>query len=320
MRKKISALVPVYNEKENITECVDRLEKALKGLEYDYEIICTDDGSADGSGEMLKSLAGKNKNIKVIQFKKNYGQTAAMAAGFDFAEGEIVVTLDADLQNEPEDIPKLIGMIEKGYDVVCGWRKNRRDKLLTRKMPSFIANKVISFVTGVKLHDYGCTLKAYKKEYVKDIKLYGEMHRFLPALLSWAGAKIAEVEVRHAPRLKGKSKYGIFRTFKVSLDLLTVKLLTAYSTKPIYLFGGIGLVLLALGAVTFLVVAYRAIIVHNISATPLVFIMVILFISGIQMILTGLLAEINIRTFFETKNKETYKVKEKINISASASD
>lgn len=314
MKEKISALLPVYNEKENIGECVCRLEGVLKELGRDYEIICADDGSIDGSYEMLDRMAAENKNIKVIRFRKNYGQTAAMAAGFDFASGEILVTLDADLQNRPEDIPKLIGKIAEGYDVACGWRKNRRDRLITRKIPSFIANRIISAVTGVKLHDYGCTLRAYRKDFVKEIRLYGEMHRFLPALLSWAGASIVEVEVDHAPRLRGKSKYGIFRTFKVILDLLTVKLLTAYSTKPIYMFGSIGLVLLMLGAAAFLVVAYRVMVIHSLSATPLVFIMVILLISGIQMILTGLLAEINIRTFFEMKNKEIYKIKNRINI------
>lgn len=313
-KNKVSVVIPIYNERDNICECVGRVKVSLSGIDYPYEIICVDDGSTDGTSQVLSELAREALNIKIIQFKKNYGQTAAMSAGFDFLRGDIIITLDADLQNRPEDIPKFISMIEKGYDVVCGWRKERKDKLITRKIPSFFANKIISFVTGVKLHDYGCTLRAYRKEQIKEINLYGEMHRFLPALLSWTGADIAEIEVEHAPRMRGKSKYGILRTFKVMLDLITVKLLTSYSTKPIYMFGGIGLFLLFLGFLSFLVVLYRIIILHNLIMTPLIFIVVVLFISGIQMILTGLLAEINVRTFFETMNKKTYNIRATINM------
>lgn len=313
VKKNISVVIPVYNEKENIAECIARVDAVLRGYEADFELICVDDGSTDGTFEVLSGLSMTNKRLKVVRFRKNYGQTAAMAAGFDLAKGDIVVTLDADLQNLPEDIPKLADSLGKKFDIACGWRKSRRDKLITRKIPSWIANKLISLVTGVKLHDYGCTLRAYKTNLVKEINLYGEMHRFLPALLGCAGANIVEIPVQHAPRLRGKSKYGIFRTFKVLLDLVTVKLLTSYSTKPIYFFGGLGFFLLALGFISFLIVAYRTVFLHILSSTPLIFIMVIFFISGVQMILTGLLAEINIRVFFESRGKPIYNIKDKIN-------
>jgi glycosyltransferase involved in cell wall biosynthesis len=311
---KISVVMPIYNERDNIYQCITRVKSALEGLTHSYEIICIDDGSNDGGTEVLCELAKADSNLKIIQFRKNYGQTAAIAAGFNFAQGDIVLTLDADLQNNPEDIHKLINSIKKGYDVVCGWRRNRKDKLISRRIPSYIANRIISLITGVRLHDYGCTLRAYRRKFIKEIKIYGEMHRFLPALLSWVGADIVEVDVGHAPRRHGKSKYGILRTYKVILDLITVKLLTSYSTKPIYMFGGLGLLLFFLGTILFFIVAYRTFILGNPAATPLIFIMVILFISGVQMILSGLLAEINIRTFFETKNKQIYNIRKKLNL------
>ncbi|MDD4910409.1 MAG: glycosyltransferase family 2 protein [Candidatus Omnitrophica bacterium] len=310
--KILSVVMPVYNEKDNIEECLERLNSVLTGLGSSFEVICVDDGSTDGTNEILSVLAKKYPYMRVLQFKKNFGQTAALSAGFDHAKGDLIVTLDSDLQNKPEDIPALIKAMGAGYDVVCGWRRKRRDKLITRRIPSRIANSIISFVTGIKLHDYGCTLRAYRAELVKQVKLYGEMHRFIPALLGWNGAVIAEVEVDHAARTRGRSKYGILRTFKVILDLVTVKLLTSYSTKPIYMFGGPGLILLFFGFISFLIVAYRAILLHRLSATPLIFIMVVLFISGIQMVLTGLLAEINIRTFYEAQNKKIYIMKNKI--------
>jgi glycosyltransferase involved in cell wall biosynthesis len=284
------------------------------GMHCRYEIICVDDGSSDGTTDILFRLASVDNTIKVIQFRKNYGQTAAIAAGFNYASGDIIVTLDADLQNKPEDIPSLITLVQEGNDVVCGWRKKRNDKLITRKIPSFIANKIISFVTGVRLHDYGCTLKAFKKKFIKEIELYGEMHRFLPALLGWNGAFITETEVEHAPRLHGKSKYGIFRTFKVILDLITVKLLTHYSTSPIYMFGSIGFSLLLIGVIVFFIIAYRVFVLHHLESTPLVFIMVILFLTAIQVVFVGLLAEINVRIFYETNNKKTFKIEKKINL------
>jgi len=311
--KSLAVVIPVYNEHENITECLGKLKEILNKSMRQYEIICVDDGSKDGTTEILLKLAKQDSRVKVVIFRRNFGQTAAMSAGFDFASGDIIITMDADLQNRPEDIPRLIELVEKGYDVVCGWRKHRKDGLFLRRIPSYIANKIVSFVTGVKLHDHGCTLRAYRTELVKKIKLYGEMHRFLPALLVWQGADLIEIEVGHAPRIRGKSKYGIFRTFKVMLDLITVKLLTSYSTKPIYMFGGAGSILLFFSFIVFLVVAYRVLVMRSLSATPLIFIMVILVISGIQMILTGLLAEINIRTFFDIKDKPIYNVKDKIN-------
>jgi len=311
--KSLAVVIPVYNEHENITECLGKLKEILNKSMRQYEIICVDDGSKDGTTEILLKLAKQDSRVKVVIFRRNFGQTVAMSAGFDFASGDIIITMDADLQNRPEDIPRLIELVEKGYDVVCGWRKHRKDGLFLRRIPSYIANKIISFVTGVKLHDHGCTLRAYRTELIKKIKLYGEMHRFLPTLLVWQGADLIEIEVEHAPRIRGKSKYGIFRTFKVMLDLITVKLLTSYSTKPIYMFGGAGSILLFFSFIVFLVIAYRVLIMRSLGATPLIFIMVILVISGIQMILTGLLAEINIRTFFDIKDKPIYNVKDKIN-------
>ena len=310
--KNASVVIASHNNSKVLKKVLEGMEQ----LEFDgkYEVIVVDDGSRDGTIEIISGLSAANKRLRIVQFRKNYGQTAAMAAGFEFAKGDIVVTLDADLQNMPEDIPRLIDAIEEGHDVVCGWRRRRRDKMLTRRVPSWLANKLISFVTGVYLHDYGCTLRAYRNSLIKEISLYGEMHRFLPALLGWVGADIFEIKVGHAPRLRGKSKYGIFRTFKVLLDLITVKLLTAYSTKPIYMFGGIGFFLLMLGFLSFIIVAYRIFCLRSLSATPLIFIMVVFFISGVQMILTGLLAEINIRTFYESKGKQIYAIKNKVNL------
>lgn len=312
MEKKISVIIPVLNEQNCIDELYNKILHSL--TETNFEIIFIDDGSTDDSLKILQSLTKKDKKVKVISFRKNFGQTAAISAGFEIAEGDVLVTLDADLQNDPKDIPKLIKLIDDGYDVVSGWRKKRRDNILSRRVPSYFANKLISLVTGVKLHDYGCTIKAYRKDIVKDIKLYGEMHRFLPALASWVGAKIAEVEVQHHPRIYGKSKYTIRRTIKVLLDLITIKFLMSYSTKPNYVFGGLGFFSFFLGFISLAIVSYRVLILKHLEATPLVFMMVILFTAGIQLILMGLLAEMVIRTHFESQNKTTYFIKEKINI------
>lgn len=313
---KYSIVIPLLNEEQNL-EMLYKKIKSVAGAgkeNADYEIIFIDDGSTDNSLNILKNLQRLDGSVKIISFRKNFGQTAAIAAGFDLANGEILVTMDADLQNDPDDIPRVIKRIDEGYDVASGWRRQRKDKMLSRRIPSFLANRLISIVTGVNLHDYGCTLKAYRREIVKDIKLYGEMHRFLPALASWVGAKICEIEVKHYPRERGESKYGIGRTFKVLLDLITIKFLMSYSTKPSYIFGGLGIFSLFLGFIAMTIVSYRIVVLKHLEATPLVFMMAVFFIAGIQLILMGLLAEILIRAHFEPQNKPGYFIKEKINI------
>ncbi|RTZ61357.1 MAG: glycosyltransferase, partial [Gammaproteobacteria bacterium] len=239
--KTISVVIPVYNEEENLKPLYGELKEVLKSLPYEYEIIFVDDGSTDGSYEILKKLALEDKKVKVIRFRRNYGQTAAMYAGFQYAQGDVIITMDGDLQNDPHDIPKLLEKINEGYDIVSGWRKNRKDPFLTRILPSKIANWIISKVTGVHLHDYGCTLKAYRKEVAKNFRLYGDMHRFLPAVAKSFGAKITEIVVNHRPRIHGRSKYGIGRTVRVILDIFLVKFLNDYLNKPMYVFGSTGL-------------------------------------------------------------------------------
>ncbi len=311
---KLSVLIPIYNEEKNIEALYKELKKVLEDLSISYEIIAVNDGSKDDSYQILKKIAQANFNFKVINFRKNFGQTAAISAGIDFSEGEIIIPMDADLQNDPSDIPRFLEKIEEGFDVVSGWRKDRKDKLLTRKIPSWIANRLISVITRVKLHDYGCTMKAYRKEVIKDIRLYGEMHRFMPAYTSWYGAKIGEIVVNHRSRKHGKTKYGISRTFWVILDLLTVKFLTDYSTKPMHFFGKVGYWLLFLGFLSGLTaVILRFVAGISFILTPLPLLTVFLILIGIQFILMGLLAEILTRTYYESQNKPTYLIKEKFN-------
>ncbi|MDD5752079.1 MAG: glycosyltransferase family 2 protein [Candidatus Portnoybacteria bacterium] len=311
---KLSIIVPVYNEEQNIEELYKELKGILGELFINYEIITINDGSKDSSGQVLKKIATIDSNFKVINFRKNFGQTAAISAGIDYASGEILILMDSDLQNDPIDIPRLLKEIECGYDVVSGWRKERKDKLFTRKIPSWLANRLISFITGVRLHDYGCTMKAYKSEVIKDIRLYGEMHRFIPAYTSWHGAKIQEIVVNHRPRKHGKTKYGISRTFRVILDLLTVKFLTDYSTKPMHFFGRIGFWLFGFGFISG-VLALLLRFFKNITLiqTPLPLLTVLFIVVGVQFILMGLLAEILIRIYYESPQKTTYLIKEKIN-------
>jgi glycosyltransferase involved in cell wall biosynthesis len=311
---EFSLVIPVLNEEDNLRPLCRRIQEVFSGLSASYEVIFVDDGSTDGSLDILKAAAANDPHIRALGLKRNYGQSAAMAAGFRHARGTIVVTLDADLQNSPEDIPMLVSHLKQGYDVVSGWRRRRRDAFLVRTVPSVAANKIISLITGVRLHDYGCTLKVYRKEVVQDIRLYGEMHRFLPALAVWAGGRIAEVEVRHAPRVCGRSKYGLTRIFKVLIDLITVKFLMHFETRPNYIFGGLGFVSMSLGCAALMVVAYRLFVLQSREATPLVFMMVVFFVSGVQLILMGLLAEMLMRTYFESQDKPVYLIKEKINI------
>ncbi len=311
----ISIVVPVYNEQDNIEAVYSAISSVLKALGCSYEIIMVDDGSSDGSYRTLTGLASGDAALKVIRFRRNFGQTAAMSAGFDYAEGDIIIPMDGDLQNDPTDIPRLIEKIHEGYDVVSGWRRDRKDTFITRKIPSLLANSLISRLTGVHLHDYGCTLKAYRREVLDGINLYGEMHRFVPALASQFGAKVTELPVNHFPRLHGVSKYGISRTLRVILDLMTVKFLMTYSTKPIQLFGKWGVYTMLAGFGTGAMTAYMKLFDHlSMNRNPLLIVTAFLLFMGVQFIVLGLLGELNARTYFESQGKPIYVVKDRINI------
>ena len=306
----VSIVVPLLNEQDNIQLLHSQITGALAD-KYNYEVIYVDDGSTDKSIAVLTKLHRDDPRVRIIRFRKNFGQTAALSAGFTHAQGEIIVALDADLQNDPADIPKMIEKLHEGYDVVSGWRKKRHDKAITRRFPSKIANWLISTITGVRLHDYGCTLKAYRREVLAETKLYGEMHRFIPALASWSGANIAEIVVNHRPRTAGVAKYGIGRTWKVLLDLITVNFLGSFSTKPIYVFGGLGL----LSAIASIIFAFAVIyqkIVGGVDMTgnPLLIVTAVSVIATIQFILMGLLAELLVRTYHESQNRPTYVIRE----------
>ncbi len=308
---EVSVVIPVFEEEESLRELYSRLKKVLDGLSETSEIIFVDDGSRDKSFEILKQLCLEDKTVRVISFRKNFGQTAAFAAGFKHAKGRKIITLDADLQNDPEDIPKLLDKIDQGWDVASGWRKNRQDKFLTRRLPSVIANKLISRITGVRLHDYGCTIKAYRGEIAKNIELYGQMHRFIPALARWVGAEVTEVVVSHHPRKHGKSKYGLLRTVNVVLDLITVKFLMSYSTKPIQIFGLVGLGSGFLGFLMFVYALYeRQVYLVPMGNRPVFLLSVLLFIVGVQFISMGLLSELQVRTYHESQDKPVYSIKE----------
>jgi glycosyltransferase involved in cell wall biosynthesis len=305
----VSIVAPVYNEKENLDPLHRSLTDALN--ELSYELVFVDDGSTDGSlDELLKLVEQDTDHVRVIELRRNFGQTAAIAAGIDHAHGDVIVLIDADLQNDPHDIPMMLEKIEEGYDVVSGWRVKRQDAFLTRTVPSRIANWLISKVTGVPLHDYGCTLKAYRRDILEGFHLYGEMHRFIPAYAGGVGAKIVEVPVRHHPRRFGKAKYGFERTLKVILDLFTVKYLVSYALKPIYLFGGTGLGLIL---ISFLILVYliirRLLLDEHMIRSPLLQMSVMLFILGFQSILMGLIAELLARTYHESQAKPTYTVR-----------
>ena len=313
--QKISIIIPAYNEETSLKVLTDELEYFLKNFEYKYEVIFVDDGSRDNTFNVLKDASLKNPNIKVLRLRRNYGQSAALLAGIDYSSGDVIVPLDADLQNDPNDIPKLLNLLAEGYDLVSGWRKNRQDRALDRKIPSMLANRLISWVSGVELHDYGCSLKAYRKEALTGTRLYGELHRFLPILASWNGAKVAEIEVNHKPRLFGKSKYGLSRTFKVLLDLLVLKFLSDYSTKPIYFFGGFSLVSFAVSVFltvwAFYLKYFRGI---HLNRTPLLIFSAVFVIVSVQFLLMGILADLIMRTYFESQDKKTYQIKDSINI------
>ncbi len=312
---KVSVIIPVYNERETLSELVKTLFNTLRDQPYSWEILFIDDGSSDGSFQQLKSIAEENpEHIIVIALRRNFGQTAAIAAGIDYAAGDILVLMDADMQNDPTDIPLLLKKIDEGYDVVSGWRVNRKDKIFTRIIPSKIANKLISWVTGVHLHDYGCSLKAYRKDILTGFRLYGEMHRFIPAYAAHVGARITEVEVKHHPRRSGKTKYGLERTLKVVLDLFTVKFLISYSQNPLYLFGGLGLFLLlgGMGILFFLLIRRVGLGISPFSS-PLFPASIMIVLMGFQSILMGLIAELLVRTYHEAQDKPTYAIRKIIN-------
>ncbi|MGH3111024.1 MAG: glycosyltransferase family 2 protein [Gaiellaceae bacterium] len=310
---EISIVVPVYDEEQSVERLHEELVLALSDLGRSFEIIVVDDGSRDETYARLARLAASDSRLKLVKLRRNYGQTAAMAAGFDHAQGDVIVPIDGDLQNEPSDIPRLLEKIDDGYDVVSGWRKDRQDSFL-RRLPSRLANWLIGRVTGVRLHDYGCTLKAYRADILRDTRLYGEMHRFLPALAYQAGARITEIPVGHRPRTTGKSKYGLGRTLKVLLDLMTVKFLSVWSTKPSYLFGGAGGLLCLLGTAFVTWTAYEKIFNDvYVYRQPSLIVGVFLFTIGFNLILLGLLAELIVRTHHESQSKPVYLVRERRN-------
>ncbi|MHC4758209.1 MAG: glycosyltransferase family 2 protein [Planctomycetota bacterium] len=309
---EVSVVAPVFNEKDNIEPLYDQITKALDG-KFSYEVIFVDDGSDDGSFPVMEKLHKSDSRIKIICFRRNFGQTSALSAGFHHARGKVIIAIDADLQNDPADIPDMIEKLKDGYDVVSGWRKKRHDKALTRLLPSKVANWLISRITGVKLHDFGCTLKAYRRELLAETKLYGEMHRFIPALASWRGARICEMVVNHRPRIAGKAKYGLGRTIKVLLDLITVKFLGSFSTKPIYIFGGLGMLCFLAAFLSALAVLYQKFISIPplpMNRNPLLVLTAMLITTTIQFILMGLLAELLVRTYHESQNRPTYTIRE----------
>ena len=310
--KHLSVIVPVYNEEENIPLLHKRMSEALQGQSFSYEVLYVDDGSTDKTFPQLSLLASSDEQVQVVRLRRNFGQTAAIAAGVAHSRGEILVFIDGDLQNDPVDIPHLLAKIEAGYDVVSGWRKNRKDARLSRKLPSWLANWLISKVTGVYLHDYGCTLKAYRREVFQHIRLYGEMHRFLPAYAALAGAAIAEINVTHHPRRFGLSKYGISRTVRVILDLVTVKFLGSYGTKPLYAFGVLGLLSQALGAILLLFALGQKVLPPHVRMhrNPLLPLSLHFSGFGMQCIMMGLLAELLMRTYHESQGKSTYIVRD----------
>jgi glycosyltransferase involved in cell wall biosynthesis len=311
MAPELSIVIPVHNESPNIKPLYDELTQTLSQYGRSYELLIVDDGSTDDSFEQLAALQVRDPRLRVIRFRRNFGQTAAFAAGFAHARGRLVVTSDGDLQNDPRDIPQMVALIDQGNDIVCGWRKDRKDAFVTRRMPSVLANKLISWATGVALHDYGCSLKVFRTEVVKPLRLYGEMHRFLPAIASQIGVKIAEMVVNHRPRRAGVTKYGLSRTIRVVLDLATVKFLLSYSTRPLQIFGLIGLLAGGLGALITGYLGYIRLFQHQgIAERPLLLLGVMLVFIGVQLLTFGLLAEVMARTYYESQDKPTYVIRE----------
>lgn len=307
----ISLNIPIFNEEENIVSLYEKLVPVLVGTGRPWEVIFVNDGSTDRSAPLLDGLAEKDDRVVVVHFRRNYGQTAAMMAGFDFARGEVIIPMDGDMQNDPADIPNLLARLDEGYDVVSGWRKNRKDHKLRRVLPSVIANKLISMISGVHLHDYGCTLKAYRKDVIKGVKLYGEMHRFVPIYATWMGARVTEIPVAHYPRVFGKSKYGTGRIVKVILDMTVIKFLSDYTEKPMHLFGSFGLISFLLsGGFLAWALYLKFALGTSFVQTPLPLLISMTFLTGITCMLMGLLAELSTRTYHESQNKNVYLIKE----------
>ncbi len=311
--QSLSVIIPVYNEEESLPSFAEELIAAVSKIPMSWEILFVDDGSSDRSQETIKKIAATDKRVKGVFLGRNAGQTSALSAGIQKSSGTLIACLDADGQNDPKDIERLISKLNEGYDVVSGWRKHRKDPWLNRRLPSQIANALISRVTGVYLHDYGCSLKLYKAQYLKPIRLYGEMHRFVPAFAGFLGARITELEVNHRPRMKGKSKYGISRTLKVILDLATVKFMDSYMAKPIYLFGGGGIVMMLLGMLAAAITLYKKLALGIfVKDQPLFQVAIFFSLIGFQLLLLGLLAEILVRTYFDIKDKNSYFIRETV--------
>ena len=307
----LSIVVPIYNEVDNLRPLCQRVHAVLAPTDWSYELVLVDDGSRDGSSELLAELHAEDDTLKVLRFRRNFGQTAALAAGFEYAHGDVIVSLDGDLQNDPVDIPRLLAKLDEGYDLVNGWRVNRQDPFLRRRLPSQIANHMISLTTRVKLHDYGCTLKAFRREVAKGLKLYGEMHRFIPALAGDMGARIAELPVSHHARTHGRSKYGLTRTLWVVLDLLTVKFMSSYATRPSHLFGFLGLIAaLVGGGITTVLGIQRLLFDVQLANRPILLLGILLLVTGVQLVTTGLIAEMLSRTYHESQEKPVYWIKD----------
>lgn len=308
---EVSVVIPLFNEDESISELYERLSRSMLSTGRNYEIIFVDDGSTDATLEILNHIQNKDARVWVIQLRRNFGQAAAFSAGFDLAHGNVIITMDGDLQNDPADIPKLLEKLDEGYDIVSGWRINRKDVFLTRRLPSKAANAIISKVTGLELHDFGCSLKAYRQEVVKNINLYGELHRFMPAIASWMGIKVAEIPVNHAPRKHGRSHYGLGRTLKVFLDLITVKFLLDYATRPLQIFGLAGMISFVIGTgISLYLTILRLFFSVGLSDRPILLLAILLIMLGVQLILMGLLGELIVRTYHESQEKPIYAVRE----------
>jgi glycosyltransferase involved in cell wall biosynthesis len=309
-RPAISVVIPLLNEAGNVDELHRELKSALDALGRSYELILVDDGSTDGTLDRLLAIEARDRRVRVLRLRRNFGQTAAFSAGFDHARGDVVITADGDLQNDPADIPRLLAKLDEGFDMVCGWRRERRDPL-SRRLPSSMANRIISWATGVHLHDYGCSLKAIRAEVVHGLRLYGEMHRFIPAVASWMGVALAEIPVNHRPRTRGRSKYGFGRTLRVLADLFTVKFLLAYGTRPAHFFGLVGFGTGTVGAAVLAYLAYvKFVDGESIGGRPLLLVGFGFVISGLIFVMNGLLAELLVRIYHESQGKPTYVVKE----------
>lgn len=307
----LSVVIPIYNEEDNIDPLYAEIIAAVDGKYKEFEIIFINDGSPDGSLEKLRALNEKDRRVKIINFRKNFGQSTAISAGFDYCKGDVVVTLDGDLQNDPADIPLIVSKVMEGYDIVNGWRKDRKDKLFTKKIPSFFGNKLISFITRVKLHDYGCTIRGFTREVVKNLKLYGEMHRYIPAIASRMGIKSTELPVNHRERRFGKSQYGLGRTYRVVLDLISIKFLLSFSHRPLQIFGGLGILMMGSGFLTGLLLTYQKYVQGEaIAGRPLLFFTVLAIFLGFQLITLGLIAEMLTRIYHEGLNKNVYSVRD----------